>query len=146
MKKVVKKLFNPKNEVIIFGIFFIILSLLYLIILKKFGNFLSYFLYLLMSYFLVITCIEIYKIVKSKINLFIDNNNYLKKYKDDYKLKYKISLLISLLFNIFYAVFKLITDIVLNSVWFISFALYYILLIILRVNLIKKEFNYKKKL
>lgn len=92
-----------------------------------------------MTYFLIVICIRIYIIIKSKINKFIDNNKYLSKYKNDHKLRYKISLFTSLILNIVYAVFKLIFGIIFKSFWFISFALYYILLIMLRSNIAKSE-------
>ena len=94
-----------------------------------------------MTYFLIIICIKVYTIIKTKIDKFIDNNKYLSKYKNDHKLRYKISLFASLIFNIIYALFKLVSGIVFKSFWFISFSLYYFLLIILRSNIAKEEFN-----
>lgn len=136
-----KKFLYPKTHVLLIGLLTIITSLIYLIFFNDFGTSISYVLYLIMTYFLIVICIRIYNVVKSKINRFIDNNKYLSKFKNDHKLKYKISLFTSLMINIVYAVFKLLSGIAFKSFWFISFALYYFLLIILRSNIAKEELN-----
>ena len=136
-----KKILYPKTHVLLIGLLTIITSLIYLIFFNGFGTSISYVLYLIMTYFLIVICIRIYNVVKSKINRFIDNNKYLSKFKNDHKLKYKISLFTSLMINIIYAVFKLLSGIAFKSFWFISFALYYFLLIILRSNIAKEELN-----
>lgn len=136
-----KKILYPKTPILLIGLLTIITSLIYLIFFNGFGTSISYVLYLIMTYFLIVICIRIYNVVKSKINRFIDNNKYLSKFKNDHKLKYKISLFTSLMINIIYAVFKLLSGIAFKSFWFISFALYYFLLIILRSNIAKEELN-----
>lgn len=73
----------------------------------------------------------------------IDNNKYLRKYKNDYKLKYKISLFTSLIINMVYAIFELLSGIVFKFFCFISFALYYFLLIVLHSNIAKEELKDK---
>lgn len=73
------------------------------------------------------------------INKITDNNKYLTIYKNNYILRYKISICISLLINIIYVIFKLITGIYYKSLWIISFSIYYIILIILRVNILTTE-------
>lgn len=134
-----KKVLYPSKKIILFGLLFIIISLFYLIYFDGFGTPVSYFLYLLMTYFLIINCIYIYNLIYKKINIIIDNNKYLKKYKDDYKLRYKLSLFLNLFLNIIYVIFKLISGIIFKSFWFISSALYYLLLVILRTNIINQE-------
>ena len=113
--------------------------MIYLIFFNGFGKGISYILYLLMTYFFAVICIKIFNIIQSKLNKLINNNKYLSRYKNDHKLRYKISLFTSLLLNIIYAVFKLLSGIVFQSFWFISFVLYYFLLIILRSNIAKEE-------
>lgn len=143
MKSSIKKIFNPKDYIVVIGLFIIIFSLIYLIVFDGFGTPISYFLYLLMSYSLIIICIKVYIIVKTKFDRFINNNKYLIKYKYDHKLRYRISLFSSLLCNVLYVLFKLITGIVFKSIWFISFAFYYLLLVILRTNI--GEYEIRKK-
>lgn len=134
-----KKILYPKNHILLIGLFTIVISLIYLIFFNGFGTSISYVLYLIMTYFFVVICIKIYSIVKSKINRFIDNNKYLSKYKNNHKLRYRVSLFVSLMVNVVYAMFKLLSGIVFKSFWFISFSLYYFLLIILRWNIAKEE-------
>ena len=141
-----KKILNPKNYILLIGLLTIITSLFYLIFCDGFGSSISYALYLIMTYFLVVICIRIYNIIRCKIDRFIDNNKYLKEYKSNYKLRYKISLFISLTLNIIYSVFKLLSGIIFKSFWFISFALYYFLLIILRLNIAREELKDNSKL
>lgn len=134
-----KKIFYPKNSIIILGIFTIIISLIYLIFFDGFGTPVSYFLYLAMTYSLSIICIKLYTIVKNKVQIFIDNNKYLNKYTNDHELRYRLSLIFSLAINIIYALFKLVTGIIFKSIWFISFALYYLLLVVIRTNILNQE-------
>lgn len=127
MNKKIKKLFYLKGYLVILNLFIIIISLTYLIYFNKWGSPLSYVLYLIMTYSLIVVCIKIYEIIKAKINNIINHNKYLKKYVTDHKTRHKISLYTSLLFNIVYAVFKLISGIIFKSVWFISllYIIYY---------------------
>lgn len=139
--KYTRKIFHPPNYIIILGFFCIIFSLAYLIFFNGFEKNISYLLYLLMTYSLIIICIKIYDISKKKIDILIENNKYFKRYKTDYELRYKTSLFLSLLFNIIYAIFKIVMGIIYNSVWAITFGLYYILLVVLRGLIAKEETN-----
>ena len=143
MKEKINTFLKPKNWIIVLGIFVIFLSLIYLIFFNGFGTPISYILYLIMSYSLIIISIKVYYLLKERINLFIDKNKYLTVYKKDHKLRYKICLFTSLAFNIIYVIFKLVSGIVFKSVWFISFALYYLLLAILRTNIVKQELKHQ---
>lgn len=146
MKKLINKILYPRDIFIVFDIFIIVISLSYLICFKAFGSMLSYILYLLMTYSLIVICINIYNKIRNKINKYIDKNKYLKKYKDDYILRYKISLFCSLFINIIYVIFKLVSGIIFRSIWFITFAIYYILLVVLRVNILIRELNSQTRL
>lgn len=139
MRKRIYKIFHPKNLVIICGIILIIVSLAYLILLNQFGTPLSYILYLTMSYSLIIVLIKCYEIIKIIIEKIIESNKYLKRYRDDHKLRYKISLFYSLFLNTIYAIFKLVSGISFKSLWFISFAIYYFILVVMRANISKEE-------
>lgn len=134
-----KKILYPKTYILLIGLLTIIISLIYLIFYNGFGSSISYILYLIMTYFLIVICIRIYNIIRFKIDKFVDNNKYLKEYKNNHELRYKISLFISLTLNIIYSIFKLLSGIIIKSFWFISFALYYFLLIILRLNIAREE-------
>lgn len=136
-----KRFLYPKDHILLAGLLTILISLTYLIFFDGFGTIVSYVLYLIMTYFLIVICIRIYMVIKVKMNKFIDNDKYLSKYKEDHKLRYKISLFVSLILNVIYALFKLLSGIVFKSFWFISFSLYYFLLVILRSNIAKEELN-----
>ncbi len=146
MKDYLKKLLYPKNYIVILDLFIIVISLFYLIYFDRFGKVEAYILYLIMTYSLVVICIKVYQVIKNKINKIINNNRYLKEYVNNHELRYKLSLLMSLIFNVIYALFKLITGILFKSVWFITFALYYILLVVVRANILKEEINDKSSL
>ncbi len=81
-----------------------------------------------------------------KINAIIDNSLLLSKYKNDYKLRYKASLYKSLLLNTLYAIIKFILGCYYKSLWFISFSFYYLLLVIIRKNILKLEKNLNKNI
>ena len=144
MKKKLYDIFNPNIKFVFGGLFFIILSLFYLIFFNRFNKIESYPIYLIQSYFLIILIIYIYKILKFELNKIIDKNKYLKMYRDDSKLRNNISLIFSLSLNIIYVLFKFITGIFYKSLWLISFAIYYLILVITRLNLIKTELNKNK--
>ena len=146
MKEKLNKILHPSNIFIVINAAVIIFSLLYLILLNRFNKIESYFLYLIMTYSLVVIVIKVYNLVKFKINEIISSNKYLTKYKNDYKLRYKISLYSSLFFNLLYVFFKLISGIVYKSLWFITFSLYYLLLVIVRINIVKEEIKSDKSL
>lgn len=144
MQRKIIKILNPNNKIIISGIPIIIISLLYLILLNKFNTPISYVLYLVMTYFLIILIIKISKIIKKYINKIVANNKYLSKYKKDYKLRYKISLYTSLTLNTLYGIFNFVSGIIYNSIWSIVFSLYYLLLVIVRTNILKEELKTTK--
>ena len=99
-----------------------------------------------MTYSLIIICIKFYNYLNVKINKFIDNNKYLSIYKKDHKLRYKVALFSSLSLNVIYVIFKLILGIAFKSLWFISFGLYYLLLVIIKTNIAKQEINHNTTL
>lgn len=146
MKEKINKILHPSNIFIVISIIIIIVSLMYLILLDRFNKIESYVLYLIMTYSLIIIVIKVYDLIKFKIDKTISSNKYLIKYRNDYKLRYKISLYSSLFFNFLYVFFKLISGIVYKSIWFIIFSLYYLLLVIVRTNIVKEELKYCKSL
>ncbi len=146
MKDWIYKLIHPKSIVVLMGALLIIVSLAYLICLDKFGTPLSYVLYLLMTYALVIIVVKLCEVIKGKINKIIDSNKYLARYKSDYMLRHRVSLYLSLVWNVLYVMFKIISGIVYKSIWFISFALYYLLIVIVKTNIVKEDLNHNTSL
>lgn len=146
MKDKINNIFNPKDSIVWLGLFTIIFSLYYLIKYDGFGTVISYILYLIMTYSLIIICIRLYKIVKKYINKIINKNKYLTIYKNDLVFRYKVSLILSIMLNILFSIFKLITGIIYKSSWFICFGIYYLLLVILRIKIGISEFKVNKNL
>lgn len=146
MKDKINNIFNPKDSIVWLSLFTIIFSLYYLIKYDGFGTVISYILYLIMTYSLIIICIRLYKIVKKYINKIINKNKYLTIYKNDLVFRYKVSLILSIMLNILFSIFKLITGIIYKSSWFICFGIYYLLLVILRIKIGISEFKVNKNL
>ncbi len=146
MKEKLYKILHPNSRIIIGGFILIVFALFYLIAFEKFNTFIAYFLYLLMTYSFLVICIKLYKLAKGIINKIIENNSFLKMYKDDHKLRYKLSLFSSLILNTIYVIFKLVSGIFYQSLWFISFAIYYFILVIMRINIAEYELSKKTSL
>jgi len=146
VKKYIYKLFHPSNLIVLLEFIFIVISMIYLIIFKKFNTTIGYVLYLIMALFFIIICIKICSSLYHLINHIVDKNKYLKKYRDDHILKYQISLFASLILNTIYVLFKFISGIYFKSLWLISFAIYYLILVVLRANIAKIEFKKNKDL
>ena len=98
-------------------------------------TFLAYISYLLSTYSLVIFICWFIKVCKFSNN-FIKKSRVYNLYQDNFFLVTKTTLLISTILNIFYALFNLIVGIYYKSFWFITFAIYYFLLWIMRFSLL----------
>lgn len=146
MKERMKRLFIINSKVIIIELLVIIFSLIYLILFNGFGTPISYVLYALMTYSLICIIVKLYNFIKKLIDKLIDSNQYLRKYRDDIRLRHRLALFASTGINVIYALFKFISGIIFKSIWFISFSLYYLLLVIMRVNLVRTEVNENKTL
>lgn len=139
MKNKVYKIFHRSFLEVIIGLLIILGSLLYLILLNRFDTVEAYILYLIMSYCFIIFSVKLYDTGKLVWNNIINKNRYLKEYYNNPKLRYKVSLYSSLFLNIIYTLFKLVTGIFYRSLWLISFAIYYFILVMLRLNIAKGE-------
>jgi len=141
MKDFLYKLFTPKNAVAIIGIIATIVALIYLKSID-YNTVFAIPLYIFMSYFLIVGILRGYHFsinFKTRMNKFIDNNKYLSKYKQDYKIRVQVSLLLTLILNIIYAVFELTIGIINKSYWMISFGIYYLILVLMRLSISKSE-------
>ena len=97
---------------------------------------LAYISYLLSTYALIIFCIWFWKVCKFS-NDFIKKTKLYNLYKK-YELKLtKIFLALSLLLHFIYGIFKLSTGIYYMSWWFITFAVYYLILFIMKLSIVK---------
>ena len=149
MRDLLKKIFIP-NKIIGFIIFNVSLILLITVFsLHLEGTLLAYTTYPLSTYALIIFCIWFYRACKSGNEYIKQNSKLYKTYNENYKLITKRFIYASLLINLIYGVFKLSTGIYYKSVWFITFAIYYLLLCLMRFLLVKSikkdEFGYDLK-
>lgn len=136
MKKIIKKIFIPNKVVgaILFNLAFILLIYVFSNHLEDTP--LAYISYLLSTYALIIFCIWFFKVCKFG-NESIKKTNLYKSYQDNNLLITKIKLYFSLSINLLYGLFNLITGIYYISWWFITFAIYYLLLCFMKLSLVK---------
>lgn len=146
MKKKIYKIFHQNDFIVFINIIIIILSMTYLIVYSRFDTPIAYILYFIMTILFITICIKIYDLIHYLLNLAINKNKYFKMYYNDPKLKYKISLFSSLWLNIIYVLFKLISGIIYKSLWLIAFAIYYFILVVLRINIAKIELKKDKSI
>lgn len=147
MKEIIKKILYP-NKFIGFLMFNLSFGLLiYVFVSKKEYTPLAYISYGLSTYALIIFCIWFYKVCQFSNN-FIKTSKIYNLYKKHSLLVTRGSLYSSLSINLIYGVFELITGIHYKSWWFITIAVYYLLLCFMKTSLvknIKKEFSFNLK-
>lgn len=135
MKDILKKLFIP-NKILGFLIFNISMILLIVIFSMHLEDTpLAYIIYLSSTYSLIIFIIWFYKACEF-------SNDYIKResklynwYQKNIKIITKVSITISLILNFIYGLLKLIAGIYYKSEWFITFAVYYLLLWFIKSSL-----------
>ncbi len=136
MKKISNKLFFP-NKIVGFFIFNLAFGLLiYVFSFHLEETPIAYLSYLLSTYALIIFCIWFYKICEFS-NHVIKNSKSYHLYKKHELLITKIILTFSTLINFLYGIFKLGTGIYYMSWWFITFAIYYLILFCMKLSIVK---------
>jgi len=144
MKKIIKKILFPNN---IIGFF--TFNLGFGLLIYVFGNHLeetplAYISYVLSFYALLIFCIWFYKVCKFS-NESIKKSNVYHLYQKNFTFVTKISMYSSLIFNLIYGIFKLGIGIYYMSWWFITFAIYYLLLCFMKLSFLKNINNQGKE-
>ena len=135
MKKVLNKLFFP-SKLIGFFIFNISFGMLiYVFSFHLEGTILAYISYPLSTYALVLFCVWFYKTCQFS-NEKLKKTKIYKLYEQYFFQVSKLSIIASLMINFCYFIFNLSVGIYYKSYWFITFALYYLILIIMRYILI----------
>lgn len=136
MKKQIIKIFQPK---FIIGFSLCVLSailLIYVFACHLEEHPIAYFSYLLSTYALIIFIIWFIKACNF-------SNDYIKKtkiyslYKKHKHIRIKATLVVSSIFNLTYGLFELGIGVYYNSWWFITFAVYYLILCIMKILLLK---------
>jgi len=110
-------------------------------------HFISYVIYVLSFYALILTVfrgIKLYKWINKKIH----GNKYMNMFISNRELKNNINLFSGTFFNIIYGIFKFITGFIYSSIWFGATGVYYLILGLMKLSLIKyavkRVDNYKK--
>ena len=136
MKKILNKLFVPNKIIgfIIFNVAFVLLIYIFSCHLEYTP--LAYVSYLLSTYALVIFCIWFYKICEFS-NSAIKKSKPYELYKKHELLVTKYSLTFAILLHFVYGLFKLGTGIYYMSWWFITFAVYYLILCLMKLSIVK---------
>ena len=136
MKKILSKLFVP-NKIIGFIIFNISFGLLIYVFAFHLENTpIAYISYLLSTYALIIFIIWFYNICEFS-NKAIKKSKTYELYKNHELLITKFSLVFATLLNFVYGIFKLGTGIYYMSWWFIIFAIYYLILCLMKLSIVK---------
>lgn len=140
MKEIIKKVLYPNNFIgfILFNLGFGLLIYVFSCHLEETP--IAYVSYVLSAYALTIFCIWFYKVCRFS-NEFIKKNRLYKIYQDHFLLATKASLYSSLSINLIYGLFELITGIYYKSWWFITLAVYYLLLCIMKLSLVRNINN-----
>jgi len=136
LKKFIYKIFNINAYLVVPYILVIVGLMIYVFIIGSFNPFFDYIAYFISAYCLISICIYFFKNGKKQINFIFENNKYLKRFKEDPIIKTLFMLYKNLTLNGIYAIFKLVNGIIFKSIWFITFGIYYSLLIIVRSNLL----------
>lgn len=135
MKNILKKIIEP-DKILGFLLFnFGIGLLIYVFSYHLEDTWIAYSAYLLSSYALIIFIVWFYKACKFS-NDFIKKSKLYKSYNNHSKRITKLSLTFSSLINLIFGIFKLSFGIYYMSEWFITFAVYYLLLCFMKFSLI----------
>lgn len=140
IKKILHTLLFPKTFIVVICVPVAAALLIY-----TFGFYgekgpIAYVSYVFSAYALVIFCLRLNSVVhraKNLVNGIANQNQYITRYMTDTSFKTKITLSISLALNIGYAILKFVTGIFYSSAWFITLAVYYILLMFMRFLLLR---------
>ncbi len=136
MKKILNKLFVP-NKIIGFFLFNLAFGLLIYVFSCHLENTpLAYISYLLSTYALIIFIIWFCKICEFS-NKAIKKSKPYELYKNHELLITKYSLAFATLLHFVYGIFKLGTGIYYMSWWFITFAVYYLILCLMKLSIVK---------
>ena len=136
MKKILNKLFFPNKIIglIIFNLAFGLLIYVFRCHLEYTP--IAYLSYFLSTYALIIFCIWFFKICKFSNNAIKKSKPY-ELYKKHELLITKCSLAFATLLHFVYGIFKLGTGIYYMSWWFITFAVYYLILCLMKLSIVK---------
>ncbi len=148
MKKafaILKKLLHPPKWVLFLVPPVVFAALIYIFLIGQKNSALSYPIYGLSAYCLTILILPLPKLMRNtKVCVMqrISDTEFGGKYVNDLAFRGNISIYQGMTANFLYVLFRIIVGIRYASVWFISMAVYYLVLAVLRLSLI---LNYRHK-
>ena len=137
LKAIIRKLLFPNIAVIIINTLVSTVLLIYTFVRGREYSAIGYVSYLLSAYALTIVCVRIPSIIRST-KRFIHKTETAHKYFTDDTFRIGVSLYTSLTVNSIYAAVKLFTGLFYKSLWFITLAVYYIMLTFMRFLLLRQ--------
>ncbi len=147
MNDIVKKILYP-NKILGFLVFNVcMISIIYIFIKGMEKSVLSYCVYPFAFYSVVFFCVWMYEIIK-EMHKKVNEIKIYQHYKNNINIKIKSSLYFNVFMNILFGTLNLILGLYHNSYWFITFAVYYILLSFMRIILlvnVDKKINLEKE-
>lgn len=135
-KKILHKLLHPGTPIVLLGVAVAIASMVYVFGFGHEQEPVAYFLYALSAYATVIFCIQVISSSKNGFRTLLHKNKYVHRYLTDIPFKIHVSLYCALAVNLLYAGVKLFSGIYYRSVWFITLAVYYSFLAVMRFLLL----------
>lgn len=141
MRKIIHHILFPNKFV---SAFFFCLGfglLIYVFWFHLEGTPLSYISYALSTYSLILFCIWFYKACKFSTNHVKENSKLYHLYQRHSKQITTVMLYVSGIMNLIYGLFKFITGIFYHSFWFITFAVYYLMLCFMKISLVRSVKN-----
>lgn len=135
-KQILNKLIFPPIVVLILNIPVAVILLIYTFVFIGENEPISYISYIISAYTTLIICVRIPKLIKISSS-FLHSNKYINRYLTDMIFRTHISLYQSLIVNLLYAVMNFHSGISYHSVWFITLAVYYTMLAIMRFVLLR---------
>ena len=138
MKKLIYKIFHPNIFIKILSYILSIYLLIYVFTMHIEESLLAYIAYPLSTYALILFIIWFIKACNFSSE-FIHNTSLYKLYKKNERNILKYSLTITSIINLLYGLFKLITGIYYSSWWFITIAIYYLILCLMKLLVLKNS-------
>lgn len=139
-KKILYAVLFPGNAVMALCVFAAAAMLVYTFGFYGENGVFAYVSYAFSAYALVIFslgAVPLFKRIKERLRQTADRNKYIDMYMKDVHFKTRVSLYCSLTANIVYAALKFISGIFYGSIWLITLAAYYCLLLVMRIVLVR---------
>lgn len=141
IKKILKRVFFLPPFLIVIIAVPALAAVIYVLV-KEISGPLAYLSYLASAYALIILCVRIPCIVRSvhhPLTRKVRSIPLGRRYAEDVKFRAEVSLGIGFTINLLYIVMKLVSGIYYRSAWFISLAVYYALLAVMRLVLLYRK-------